>query len=77
MTDKLIREVCEEIKTENIKLLNSHALIKAQSKDYVREAQIRLILNPIKEKLLLINGSNANYQLTALMARQNKILTKF
>jgi len=72
MTDKLIREVCEEIKTENIKLLNSHALIKAQSKDYVREAQIRLILNPIKEKLLLINGGNANYQLTALMARQKQ-----
>ena len=72
MTDKLIGEVYQEIKTEHIQLLNSHALIKAQSKDYVREAQIRLILNPIKEFLLLNNGSNANVQLTELIARQKQ-----
>ena len=63
MTDKLIREVWQEIQTENIQLLNSHALIKAQSKDYVREAQIRLILNPIKEKLLLVNRNTLNHLL--------------
>ncbi|MDD1413535.1 NB-ARC domain-containing protein [Dolichospermum sp. ST_con] len=63
MTDKLIREVWQEIQTENIQLLNSHALIKAQSKDYVREAQIRLILNPIKEKLLLVNHNTLNHLL--------------
>jgi WD40 repeat protein len=72
MTDKLITEVCQEIKTEHIQLLNSHALIKAQSKDYVREAQIRLILNPIKEFLLLNNGGHANAQLTAFMAREKQ-----
>jgi WD40 repeat protein len=72
ITDKLITEVYQEIKTEHIQLLNSHALIKAQSKDYVREAQICLILNPIKEFLLLNNGGNANIKLTALMARQKQ-----
>ena len=64
MTDKLIGEVWQEIKTENIQLLNSHALIKAQSKDYVREAQIRLILKPIKEKLLLANRNTLTHLLT-------------
>ncbi|HEY9622041.1 MAG TPA: NB-ARC domain-containing protein [Crinalium sp.] len=33
-------------------LLNTHALIKAQSKDYIRETQIRLILKPLAERLL-------------------------
>ncbi|UBF24245.1 WD40 repeat domain-containing protein [Kovacikia minuta CCNUW1] len=33
-------------------LLRSHALIKAQAKDYVRETQIRLILQPICDRLL-------------------------
>ncbi len=33
-------------------LLRSHALIKAQAKDYIRETQIRLILQPIVDRLL-------------------------
>ncbi|MBW4578917.1 MAG: NACHT domain-containing protein [Tildeniella nuda ZEHNDER 1965/U140] len=33
-------------------LLRSHALIKAQAKDYVRESQIRLLLKPIVDRLL-------------------------
>ena len=33
-------------------LLRSHALIKAQAKDYVRESQIRLLLKPIADRLL-------------------------
>jgi hypothetical protein len=32
-------------------LLHSHALIKATAKDYVREAQVRLILKPIADQL--------------------------
>lgn len=33
-------------------ILRSHALIKAQAKDYIRETQIRLILQPIADRLL-------------------------
>lgn len=35
-------------------IFNSHALIKAQAKDYIREAQIRLILQPVKDMLLRV-----------------------
>ncbi|XGV95174.1 MAG: NB-ARC domain-containing protein [Leptolyngbya sp. BL-A-14] len=46
-----------KLKTQNSKLfppplLQSHALIKAQAKDYVRETQIRLLLRPIADRLL-------------------------
>lgn len=35
-----------------LRLFKTHALIKAQAKDYVRETQIRLILKPIADRLL-------------------------
>jgi WD40 repeat protein/DNA-binding CsgD family transcriptional regulator len=50
--DRLVEQMCEEIHQRNIVLFNSHPLIKAQAQDYVREAQIRSILQPLKEKLL-------------------------
>jgi WD40 repeat protein len=51
MIERLIEQVCEEIATEEIKLLASHALIKATAKDYIRESQIRLILEPLSDRL--------------------------
>jgi WD40 repeat protein/DNA-binding CsgD family transcriptional regulator len=48
-TNRFIEEVCPEISTGELNLFNSHALIKATAKDYVREIQIRLILKPIAE----------------------------
>lgn len=52
VTDKFIEQITQEIEQGTFKLLVSHALIKAQAKDYVRESQIRLILSPIAERLL-------------------------
>lgn len=49
---KFIEQVCDEIKSGEVNLLNSYALIKAQSKDYVRDAQIRHVLKPITDDLL-------------------------
>ncbi|MBW4595644.1 MAG: pentapeptide repeat-containing protein [Brasilonema angustatum HA4187-MV1] len=54
VTSKLIKQVCEEIVTQQIVLLRHHALSKAQSKEYVRVAQIRFILKPLIDELLTI-----------------------
>ncbi len=51
ITDRLVEKIFNEIKTEKISLLNSHALTKAQTKDYVKENQKRLILKPIIDKV--------------------------
>lgn len=55
VTERLVEQVCQEITaglTANPHLLfKTHALLKAQAKDYVREAQIRFILQPILERL--------------------------
>ncbi|MUG92856.1 hypothetical protein F7734_10500 [Scytonema sp. UIC 10036] len=52
VTNQLVEQVCQEIATQNIKLFRSHALIKTTAKDYVRQTQIRLILQPVIDGLL-------------------------
>lgn len=56
MTDRLIKQICNELETQEIQLFNSHALIKATTKDYVRDSQIRLILKVIIEQLIIKLG---------------------
>jgi WD40 repeat protein len=57
--NRLIERICEEISTETPSLLNSHALIKAQEKDYIRDSQIRVILRPTADRLLKTLGREA------------------
>ncbi|MEO1148146.1 MAG: NB-ARC domain-containing protein, partial [Cyanobacteria bacterium J06638_22] len=47
LTDRFVTRVSAEIKTQDFALFNTHALIKATAKNYARETQVRLILNPI------------------------------
>jgi WD40 repeat protein/transcriptional regulator with XRE-family HTH domain len=51
MTDRIVEKIHKEILAEQVELLIKYALIKAQAKDYVRESQIRLILEPIAERI--------------------------
>ncbi len=62
ITDKLIEKNCEEIASENLVIFHSHALIKAQAKDYVRDSQIRFILAPIQQKLINKLGGKSNLE---------------
>lgn len=50
--EELIEQISEEICNEEIQILNQYALIKAQTKDYLRNAQIEFILKPIADNLL-------------------------
>jgi WD40 repeat protein len=52
VTEQLVGHICEELETQELSLFISHALIKAQEKDYIRESQIRVILAPLAERLI-------------------------
>lgn len=54
MTDRLVEGVCEEVTSGEIGLFNSHALMKATTKEYVRESQKRLILRSVAKRSLTI-----------------------
>jgi WD40 repeat protein/transcriptional regulator with XRE-family HTH domain len=45
--ERLVTQICKELVAAEPTLLKSHALLKARAKDYIRESQIRLILEPI------------------------------
>ncbi len=51
MIEQFIENIFLEIQAENIILLNRYALIKSQSKDYIRESQTRVILNPLIQRI--------------------------
>ena len=52
MIEQFIEKIFREIQSENIDYLNRYALIKSQAKDYIRESQTRVILNPIFQRIL-------------------------
>jgi WD40 repeat protein/DNA-binding SARP family transcriptional activator len=56
VTARLIDQVCAEIARGGAERFNTHALIKAQAKHYVRASQARLILQPIAARLIASLG---------------------
>ena len=56
VTERLIDQICGELIRGNTGLLDSHALSKAQTTDYLRNTQQRLILKPIIERLRRLLG---------------------
>lgn len=60
ITANLIDRICQEILTGTVNLLNSHALLKARAKDYIRETQLRSIVQPIAERLMISLSTKTN-----------------
>ncbi len=56
LTEKLIQTVQTELINGNPITFLSHALLKAQAKDYLRMVQQRLILQPLSDRLVSILG---------------------
>ncbi|MBW4424797.1 MAG: hypothetical protein KME50_10170 [Nostoc desertorum CM1-VF14] len=59
-TQRLVKQVCQELvgeKSVRLRLFQTHTLIKATAKDYIRETQKQLIVQPLLEQLLLEIGS--------------------
>ncbi|NES18391.1 MAG: hypothetical protein F6K41_05540 [Symploca sp. SIO3E6] len=71
VTERLIEQFCQEISTVELDFFDHYPIIKAQTKDYLRNAQISLILQPMAARLLAIYGNKENIK-TCLV----KILSK-
>jgi hypothetical protein len=55
-TQRLVEQVCQELIGEEsvrLRLFQTHALMKATAKDYIRETQKQLIVQPLLEQLLI------------------------
>lgn len=69
VTEALIEQIANEIVAEEPRTFLSHALIKAQVKDYIRDSQVRIILQPLIDRLLMQLGSprQLEYKLNRLL----------
>ncbi len=56
VTDRFNEIIVQEVITGKLELFTSHALLKAQTKDYIRKSQFQLILNVIAQKLFTTIG---------------------
>lgn len=59
ITHQLIKQIEQEITTNKLQLLKTHALLKTQAKDYIRESQTRLLLSPLAARLLDTNTKSS------------------
>ena len=57
VSEWLVEQVCEEIMQAKPGLFLTHALMKAQSDDYLRESQVRMLIQPMLSRLLMHFGS--------------------
>jgi len=56
LTDQLIEIATVELHSGELDVLHRHALLKAQSKEYLRRSQVRLLLEPIVHRLERLLG---------------------
>jgi WD40 repeat protein/transcriptional regulator with XRE-family HTH domain len=70
VTDELVERAFAEMIGGKYSLLISHSLIKARTKDYVRDSQIRFILMPVASQLIAAFGKEGGQQkLKSILAR--------
>ncbi len=69
VTDLLLEQICQEFRTQELDLFNSHTLMKAQAKDYIRTSQTHLILVPLIERLIcrFRSKKEVEYQLLGIL----------
>jgi WD40 repeat protein/transcriptional regulator with XRE-family HTH domain len=74
VTDKLVQKVVRELISLQPDFLEHYAILKAQSKDYIRQAQVRSILEAIADRLLLelVDKSVIETRILSLLAKQRK-----
>ena len=71
VTERLIEQISQALMGGDVALCDRYALSKAQTKDYLRNTQVRLILQPVVDQLLAVLGSKAaiGQTLNAVLAK--------
>jgi WD40 repeat protein len=62
VTNRLVSTASREIRDGDLALLRTHVLSKAQSKNYVRQSQERLLVMPILDRLVATYGSTEHVE---------------
>jgi WD40 repeat protein len=74
VTERFVQQICTEFETQQLRFLRTHTLLRVQAKEYIREIQARLVVQPVIEELLSRLGSVVAIEAQArqLLAQQGK-----
>ncbi|WP_414587311.1 NB-ARC domain-containing protein [Scytonema sp. PCC 10023] len=74
VTERFVQLLCIEFETQQLNVWQTHPLVQVQAKDYIREIQTRLIVQPVMEQLLSRFGSVAAIEAQArhMLRQQGK-----
>jgi WD40 repeat protein len=74
VTERFVQLLCIEFETQQLNVWQTHPLVRVQAKDYIREIQTRLIVQPVMERLLSRFGSVAAIEAQArhMLRQQGK-----
>jgi WD40 repeat protein/transcriptional regulator with XRE-family HTH domain len=74
VTERFVQQICSEFETQQLNVWQTHPLLRVQAKDYIREIQTRLIVQPVMERLLSRFGSVAaiESQIRHMLRQQGK-----
>jgi WD40 repeat protein/transcriptional regulator with XRE-family HTH domain len=76
-TTQIVKQACEDLATDKEGIWSTCAFMQAQTRDYIRDAQVRLILAPLAEQLLAQWGRQGTRQkLFALLASERQQLLR-
>ncbi|MEX0270165.1 NB-ARC domain-containing protein [Leptolyngbyaceae cyanobacterium UHCC 1019] len=72
--EQFVQQICIEFETQQLNVWQTHSLLRVQAKDYIREVQIRLIMQPVIEQLLsrFSNVAAIETQARHLLRQQGK-----
>jgi WD40 repeat protein/transcriptional regulator with XRE-family HTH domain len=70
MSERLVEQVCDEIIGGSFTLLIKYTLMKAQNNDFIRDSQVRLIVQPVLRRLLAHFGSEQDLEQHLLLLVQ-------
>jgi WD40 repeat protein/transcriptional regulator with XRE-family HTH domain len=62
VSERLVEQVCDEIIRGSPALLLTHALMKAHSNDYIRDSQVRMIMQPVLRRLVTHFGAEQRFE---------------
>ena len=74
VTERFVQQICIEFETQELNVWQTHPLLQVQAKDYIRDIQTRLMVQPVIERLLSRFGSVAAIEAQArhMLRQQGK-----
>ena len=77
VTEKFINQIIQEIRSGELELFESHSLVKAKHRQFIRDSQINILIQPILQRLIRLfnNQSRLENHLQEILSKSRSEYT--